>query len=402
MKIKIFNFGCKTNQYDGQLLQANFEANGWTIATDNDFENVLINSCCVTENAEKEIKHLITKFYREGKKVWLTGCFTGKFADSFPDIKVFSKNFLLNNYFSSKVYSINKFTSHTRAFIKIEDGCENFCTYCIVPYTRGKIKSRNPGRIINEIKNIIDNGCKEIVLTGTNLGIYGKDINTDLLTLLKQILKIKQLQRLRISSIELAHLSDDILKILSETEKFCPSFHIPLQSGSDNVLKNMARHYKTKDYIETIQKIKSIFPQATFTTDVMVGFPGETDKDFMKTLDLIKKTGFLKVHIFPFSPREKTPAFSYSQQIPEKIKKQRAKIAKEISEEISMKVKERFLNQEFEVLIEEKKGDYWSGHTKNYLPVILKSDKNLHNEIINVKPVKIITEGVFKGFLLIL
>ncbi|MCL5674324.1 MAG: MiaB/RimO family radical SAM methylthiotransferase [Candidatus Omnitrophica bacterium] len=385
MKIKIFTFGCKTNQYDGQLLKENLEANGWTVTADNDFETALINSCCVTANAEKEIKHLITKISKEGRKVWLTGCFTDKFTDLFPDITIFSKNFLMDNYFHSKIHSISRFSSHTRTFIKIEDGCENFCTYCIVPYTRGKIKSRNSAEIIDEIKNITNNGCKEIVLTGTNLGRYGKDTDTDLSHLLAHIFKIRELRRLRISSIELLHLSDSILKMLSESEKFCPSFHIPLQSGSDNVLHKMARRYKIQDYIDKTEKIKTLFPDVTFTTDIMVGFPGETDKDFLETLDIIKQIGFLKVHIFPFSPRERTPAFSFPWQVPEKIKKERAKTAKEISEKVSMEVKNQFLNREFDVLIEEKKGGYWFGHTKNYLPVIFKSSKDLHNKIVNVQ-----------------
>lgn len=380
MGVKVITFGCKTNQYEGELIRENLNSE--------DENLVVINSCCVTQKVEKEVEKEIKKNLKNGKRIILTGCIRDKerIKEKFEKIEIIEKNLLCRN----KNY-IEKFEGHTRAFVKIQEGCENFCSYCIVPYVRGKERSRNIKDIIFEISCLAENGYKEIVLTGTNAGSFGKDTGENLISLINEISKIEKIKRIRLSSIEVYYLNDSFIKELKNIEKFCPHFHIPLQSGSDRILKLMNRRYTFDRYYERIEKIRESFENVTFTTDIIVGFPGETEEDFELSLKAIEKIKFLKVHIFPYSPRPGTEAEKLSDKIPEKIKKERFSIMDKLQKEISLSVKKEFLGKYLNVLFERKiEGNSYTGYSENYIPFIVESPLNLKNQILKVKGEKIV------------
>lgn len=383
--VSLISFGCKVNQYETHLLRENLEREGYKSVDEG--EIFVINTCCVTGKVEKEIRRIIRKKLREGREVWVTGCLVNKSPEDlkvqFPSVKIFDKNEFIT------VKTISNFNSHTRAFIKIEDGCENYCSYCIIPYVRGKVKSRDEEEIVEEIRKLVKNGYKEIVLTGIDLGAYGKDTGTSFISLLKKIFKIEGLRRVRLSSIELIHLSDEIINFLAEWEVFCPHFHIPLQSGSNRILKLMNRKYGVSEYIEKIEKIRERINKVTFTTDIMVGFPGEKEKDFIETCEIVEKIQFLKIHIFPYSPREKTSAYHFPDKISCDVKKEREYEIFKVGNRVSYEVKKKFLGKTFQVLVERKKDGYWEGYSENYIPFIIESEKYLKNEVVSVMAEKI-------------
>ncbi len=383
---KILTFGCKVNQYESQLIKENIEK-------DENFKDdniVIINSCCVTEKVEKEVKKAIKRLLKERKKIYLTGCLIEKDPDSFKNLENIQT--VKKDFFYKFKNKIERFNSHTRCFVKIEDGCENFCSYCIVPYVRGKVKSRNEEEIIEEIKCLVKNGYKEVVLTGIDLGAFGRDTGDSLISLIEKVNKIEGLERIRLSSIEIYYIDDKLINFLKNIGKFCPHFHIPLQSGSDRILNLMGRRYKFDDYFKKIEMIREKIEKVTFTTDIMVGFPGETEDDFEKSCLAVEKIKFLKVHIFPYSEREFTKAINLPDKIDEKKKKEREKILFEILNKISMCVKEKFVGESLYVLFEREKNGFWEGYSENYIPVILKSRENLKNKILKVIGQKIIED----------
>ena len=384
--VSIITFGCKVNQYETQLIKENIKRN----FKDKNF--VIINSCCVTKTAEDEVKKKIRKLLKERKKIYLTGCLIEKdkkIGEEFPDIEIVKKDFFIK--FKDKIENFDK---HTRAFVKIEDGCENFCTYCIIPSVRGPIKSRREKDIIEEIKNLSKNGYKEIVLTGIDLGSYGKDTGETIFSLIEKIERINKVKRIRLSSIELYHINETLIDFLKNIKKFCPHFHIPLQSGSNKILNLMGRKYNFAQYYEKIEMIRNKIENVTFTTDIIVGFPGEKDDDFRKTCSAIEKINFLKIHIFPFSERENTPAKNFPDKIDEKTIEEREKIILKISNISSNRVKKEFIGKKLNVLFEKEKNGYWEGYSENYIPIIVKSDKNLKNKILPVIPKKIIKNAL--------
>jgi len=384
MRFEFITFGCKVNQYETQLLKENIP---FLYRQNNDV--CVINTCCVTDKVEKEVRRIIRKKIREGKDVWLTGCFVnkerGRIKVNFPDVKIFDKFACFN-----RTRVISFFEKHTRAFVKIEDGCENKCSYCIIPLVRGKVSSRDENEILEEIKTLGGNGYKEIVLTGVDLGAYGKDNGKKLSDLIEKISKIKGIERLRLSSIEVFHIDKEFIDFLSSFEIFCPHFHIPLQSGSDRVLKLMRRRYNYSQYLEKIEYIRKKFKNVTFTTDIMIGFPEETDEDFRKSCKAVEEVGFLKVHIFPFSPREGTEAMLFENKVDWRIKKEREKVIFKVAENNRRKVMSNFLNKNLNVLVEKKEGNFWAGYSENYIPFLVSSQKNLKNKIIFAKGERII------------
>ncbi|MCD6221231.1 MiaB/RimO family radical SAM methylthiotransferase [bacterium] len=389
MRFEFITFGCKVNQYETQLLKENIP---FLYRQNNDV--CVINTCCVTDKVEKEIRRIIRKKIREGKKVWLTGCFVNKERErikvNFPDVKIFDKFTCFN-----RTRIISFFEKHTRAFVKIEDGCENKCSYCIIPLVRGKVSSRDENEILEEIKTLGGNGYKEIVLTGVDLGAYGKDNGKKLSDLIEKISKIKGIERLRLSSIEVFHIDKEFIDFLSSFEIFCPHFHIPLQSGSDRILKLMRRRYNYSQYLEKIEYIRKKFKNVTFTTDIMIGFPEETDEDFKKSCKAVEEIGFLKVHIFPFSPREGTEAMLLENKVDWRIKKEREKVIFKVAENSRRKVMSNFLNKNLNVLVEKKEGNFWTGYSENYIPFLVSSQKDLKNEIISVKGEEIVDGKIY-------
>lgn len=396
MKIKIFTktFGCKVNQYDSELIREN-------LIMDPNFELVddylkadlfIINSCFVTENAEKDVIKEIKRFLKFGKVI-ITGCFNKNFnMDNlfFLDInnKIKIREFIYQIYninIKEKFYKykIENFLDRTRAFVKIEEGCNKFCSYCIVPYLRGRAKSRDIDEILDEVNLLIENGYKEIVLTGTELGYFGLEKGENLTTLLKKLLSINKNFRIRLSSIDPEFLSNEVIYLIRDNPKICPHIHLPLQSGSDKILQKMNRRYTVSKYLEKIDLFKKNVKNGTVTTDIIVGFPFEEEEDLEKTIDILKKVKFLKCHIFPYSKRDGTAAAKYNSKIDENILIERLKKIKDVANNIRREVIDSFNNKELILLTEGKKNGKLFGFTENYIRVYI-NDKYKKNNFYKI------------------
>ena len=411
MKVKAVTLGCKVNAYESEYILSSFKDRGYEIT--NDVADIyIVNTCSVTNTSDAKSRKVINRLIRENPNsiIVVMGCMIEANKDmEIPGVSLIIGNKdknkvvdLVESYLKDKqtkkiLYDnfddtfedmfITNMTSHTRAFVKIQDGCENFCSYCIIPYTRGKQRSKDPDLVIKEIETLVSNGYKEIVLTGIHTGHYGSDLQTTFPDLLKRIVKINGLERLRISSIEITELNDEFFEVLKDNSIIVSHLHIPLQAGSDTILQAMNRKYLTNYFENKVKKIREIRPDISLTTDVIVGFPGETEEEFQETLDFVSKIKFTKVHVFPYSRRKGTKADTMPNQIPENIKKERVKRLIALSNKLEKEYLDLFLNQEVEVLIEEEYPDYSLGHTGNYLKVkVLKPFKS--NELIKVKIIK--------------
>ena len=411
MKVKAVTLGCKVNAYESEYILSSFKDRGYEIT--NDIADIyIVNTCSVTNTSDAKSRKVINRLIRENPNsiIVVMGCM----IEANKDMEIPGVSLIIGNKDKNKVVDlveaylkdkqvrkilydnfddtfedmfITNMTSHTRAFVKIQDGCENFCSYCIIPYTRGKQRSKDPDLVIKEIDTFVSNGYKEIVLTGIHTGHYGSDLQTTFPDLLKRIVKINGLERLRISSIEITELNDEFFEVLKDNPIIVSHLHIPLQAGSDTVLQAMNRKYLTNYFENKVKKIREIRPDISLTTDVIVGFPGETEEEFQETLDFVSKIKFTKVHVFPYSRRKGTKADTMPNQIPENIKKERVKRLIDLSNKLEKEYLDLFLNKEVEVLIEEEYPDYSLGHTGNYLKVkVLKPFKS--NELIKVKIIK--------------
>ena len=382
---------------------------GYQIADFDDICDIyIINTCTVTNTSDIKSRKIIRQARRKNKDACIIalGCFIQANKNNIIDeidIAIGNKDKskildLIDEYYKNKNkivdYNedfddsfedmfIEKYKSKTRAFVKIQDGCENFCTYCIIPFVRGKCRSKEFNKVIEEVKTLTSNGFKEIVLTGIHTGNYGVDINTNFESLLKELVKIKNLKRLRISSIEINELTDGVLNIIKDNDVIVNHLHIPLQAASDHVLKLMNRKYDIKTFEERIKYIKNIKKDISITTDIIVGFPEETDEDFNNGLDIIKRIGFTKIHVFPYSKRENTKA-SEMIQVNDLVKKDRAKRLLALSKELEIEYYKRFINKKMEVLIERKGDGYSTGHTTNYLSVKIKNKNYNSEDLVNV------------------
>lgn len=272
----------------------------------------------------------------------------------------------------------------TRAFVKIQDGCNNFCSYCIIPYVRGNVRSKKEKDVVEEVQNLVTQGKREIVLTGIHTGNYGRDLKTNLANLLHMLGSLNGLERIRISSIEITELDEAFMKELKGNKKIVDHLHIPLQAGSDEILKKMNRKYDTEYFLKKVQEVRKIRPNLSITTDVIVGFPGETEALFQETVATIKKAKFAKIHVFPYSKREGTKAASMSEQVDEKIKKKRVQTLLALSDSLSYEYMSHFINEDMEVLPEVIRDGMLVGHTSNYLQVRYKGDKTQLNQITTV------------------
>lgn len=396
MKFSIITFGCKVNQYESNMMKEKMLSSNFFYEEDyKESDIIIINTCSVTNIADKKCLKMIRRLKREcpGKIIVASGCSTQNNQDIYKllDIDILLGNIdkskidiLIKEYISKKeklidfcnernlefedMY-INDY-NHTRAFIKIEDGCDNFCSYCIIPYVRGSVRSKDFETVINEAKNLTEKGHKEIVLTGIHTGHYENN-NHDLTDLIDELSKIEKLERIRISSIEITELNDKFLNMLKENKKVCDHLHIPLQAGSNEILKRMNRKYDLKYYEEKINKIRSIRNDISITTDIIVGFPYETDELFASTLDFAQKINFSKIHVFPYSKRAGTPAANMPEQIDELTKKERVKKLIELSNKQEKEYYEKFKGKDLDILIEECDNNVSVGHTSNYLLVKL-------------------------------
>jgi threonylcarbamoyladenosine tRNA methylthiotransferase MtaB len=340
IKFKIYSLGCKVNQYDSAVLSNLLKSKGFLeIKREDDYklDLIIINSCSVTHSAitkDRRLINLVNRKYPQAKIV-LIGCWpkiyniTGikvdlilNYKDQLKNLKAIEKIFFKKKYSSIKKNclenNLNIINDRSRYFIKVQDGCQQFCSYCVIPFARGPLKSRPMKEIIEEITLATKNGFREIVLSGIHLGLYGYDLNSknkNLYNLLKKILSIKNIGRIRLSSIEITEVNDDIIDLIASNSKMCRHLHIPLQSGSDKILKLMNRPYNTKYYYERINKLREKIPDIAISTDIIVGFPGERDSDFQDTYNFSKKIAFSKIHVFSFSAHEKAPAFHFPNKV---------------------------------------------------------------------------------------
>lgn len=391
--VKLLTLGCKVNQYETQSISERFVKKGFKVVDDDKLADIyIINTCTVTSTADSKSKYLINKCINENNlaQVIVTGCMVEKNFQALAKIKGVS--FIVSKKFFPE--GVSSFVGHTRAFLKIQDGCNNLCSYCKVPIVRGASISKPLTDIINEARKLVSNGFKEIVLTGICLGSYGKDLfpEKNLVHVIEQIEKIDGLVRLRLSSIEAGDVSNVLIKKISESDKMCHHLHIPIQSGDDDILMKMNRRYNRNDYLKLIKKIKNKIPDIAITTDVLVGFPGETEKNFNNTINLLKEINPLRVHAFPYSHREEAPAAEFNEKIGQHIIKKRLHTLRNVSNECTINFYKIFLKNKLSLLIEGRCKDnpgYWEGYSGNYIKIRIKSKKDLKNKLLSVKLNKI-------------
>lgn len=408
--VGVLTLGCKVNTYESEYIISKLKENNYIVKDFTDICDVyIINTCTVTNTSDIKSKKLLRAAIKRNPNACIVamGCFIEANKDyeiEGLDIIIGNKDKskiveILDEYFKKKetikrLYKDDKsifedmyitdFPGRTRAFVKIQDGCENFCSYCIIPFVRGKCRSKDKDKVVKEVRALVNNNYQEIVLTGIHTGNYGTDLDTNFATLLKELVKINGLNRLRISSIEITELTEDVLDVIKDSKVIVDHLHIPLQAGSDEILKLMNRKYDLDYFYNKIRKIRAIRPEISITTDVLVGFPGETEEMFNRTIQTCRELELTKIHVFPFSLRKGTKAEGLPNHIEAAEKKSRARRLLEISKELEYAYFKKFLNKKVEVLIEETKDGASYGHTGNYLHV--KINKELkHNSFITVK-----------------
>lgn len=430
MKVAFYTLGCKVNQYESQAMSEMLKANDYEIVDNKDNADIyIINSCTVTAQADQKTRQAVRRFKREHPEsiVVLTGCMPQAYpidAENLIEADIITGNKsnsallnLLDEYKKNgkRVVNINlhqkgdnfdvlpitSFDERTRAYIKIQDGCNRFCSYCIIPTSRGRVRSKPLNEIKNEVERLAEKGYKEIVLVGINLSSYGQDSGCTFPQAVSVACSVDGIERVRLGSLEPDHLTDDVIEALSKEEKLCPQFHLSLQSGCDKTLKNMNRHYTANEYRQIVNKLRSCFNECSITTDIMVGFAGETEDDFNECVSFAKEIAFEKVHVFPYSIRTGTKAEKLDGHISKSEKSRRAKVMIEETEKVRRKYFSSILGKTFDVLFESKLKDGWiTGYTKNYTPVKVKTDCQLCGEIKNVKIVSVSEDDFVIGELI--
>ena len=416
MKVGFLTLGCKVNQYETNGMIQRFKECGYDIVEFEEKADIyVINTCTVTNMSDRKSR----QFLRQAKKnnpdsvVVAVGCYvqvSKEELEQIPEIDLTlgtnDKVEIVNhveNFIKEKtkkelaeniIYEANfedfgtvTYTEKTRAVIKVQDGCDRFCSYCIIPFARGKIRSRKPENVIDEIKEIAKKGIKEVVITGIHVASYGRDFESDyrLIDLLEEINKIDGIERIRLGSIEPLLITEEFMNRFIKLEKVCHHFHLSLQSGSTDTLKRMNRRYTAEEFEEIVNRIRKYYQDAILTTDIIVGFPDESEKEFEDTYEYLKRINFYKMHVFKYSPRKGTKAAEMKNQIPGDIKEIRSKRLLELSDENEIRYLDSYIGKEVEVLFEEFDGEFYKGHTSNYIMVLAKSEKDLTNKIINVK-----------------
>ena len=403
-----------------------FKEKGYNIVDSNkEISDIcIINTCTVTNIADRKSRQALRKVKEKNKNaiIVVTGCYAQTYKEELekmPEIDLVLGNEEkkdIVNYIEKfietrkKIISVKdistqkefdelgevSYTEKTRAVIKVQDGCNQFCSYCIIPYARGRIRSRKIENVISEIKKIAKNGIKEVVITGIHLSSYGKDFeeNIGLIDLLEEINKIDGILRIRLGSLEPKIITEDFMKRLIKLEKICHSFHLSLQSGCDETLKRMNRKYTTNEFLEITEILRKYYKDVILTTDIIVGFPGETEEEFEKTYEFLKKIKFYKTHVFPYSPRKGTIAAKMPNQITGDIKSKRSKKLIELSDINEKNYNDKLIGENVEVLFEEPKWGYIKGHTQNFILVKCKTDENFENQIKKVKIIGAETEAV--------
>lgn len=417
-KIALHNLGCKVNAYETEAMQQLLSEEGYEIVPFKEGADIyIINTCTVTNMADRKSRQMLhrAKKMNPNAIVVAAGCYVqtqeGAMDDSI-DIVVGNNHkkdivSILKEYEKEKMdvrldinhtkeyenLSLEKTAEHTRAYIKVQDGCNQFCTYCIIPFARGRVRSRSVSSVIDEVKTLAGNGYKEIVLTGIHLSSYGVDFpeetKEDLLSLICKVHEVEGIQRIRLGSLEPRIITEEFAKTISDLPKICPHFHLSLQSGCDETLKRMNRRYSADEYMEKCKLLRKYFQEPALTTDVIVGFPGETEEEFEKSYQFVDQIDFYETHIFKYSRREGTKAAAMKEQIPEEIKTKRSNRLLELDQRKRAKFEEKFIGTSQEVLFEEyvemDDGSFYVGHTREYIKVREKYDESKINKILNVE-----------------
>ncbi|MBQ6134846.1 MAG: tRNA (N(6)-L-threonylcarbamoyladenosine(37)-C(2))-methylthiotransferase MtaB [Bacilli bacterium] len=402
--VGILTLGCKVNTYESEFVRNELKNAGYEIREFDDLCDVyIINTCTVTNSSDSKSRKMIRQAIRRNPNACVVamGCFIAAnpdYSEDGLDIIIGNKDKskiveLLDEYFQNKevlrkqytgrlkefedMY-ISSFPGRTRAFVKIQDGCDNFCSYCIIPFVRGKCRSKDENQVVEEVTALVQNGYQEVVLTGIHTGSYGVDLDTSFSHLLERLILINGLYRLRISSIEVTELKEDVLSLLKKSNVLVDHMHIPLQAGSDAILKSMNRKYDLDFYKKKIAEIRVIRPNIAISTDVIVGFPGESEELFLKTMDTCYEIGFSKIHVFPYSERRGTASSRMTGKVSESEKKDRVKRLIALSQTLEENYMKKFLGQVVEVLVEETIDGFSYGHTGNYLHVKIEGEFSSH------------------------
>ncbi len=402
-KVAFVSLGCKVNQYETNAMSQEFIENGYEVVEFTDIADIyIINTCTVTNVADRKSRQMLRRVKEIAPEAVLvaTGCYAqvGKEElEKIEDIDLIignnekkdivqiienycnEKNAIITDVMYQKEYvefGTTTYTEKTRAVVKIQDGCDRFCSYCIIPYARGRVRSRKMENIVTEVEQIVDNGIKEIVITGIHIASYGKDFKSEisLIDLLEELNKIEGLKRIRLGSIEPTIITKEFVFRLAKLEKICDHFHLSLQSGCDETLKRMNRRYTCEEFENGTKLLRQAFPNAALTTDIIVGFPGETDDEFNKTYTFLERIAFYKMHVFKYSQRKGTKAAVMPCQVDGSIKEQRSKVLLNLSDKNEEMYNSNYVGKNVEVLFEEKDGDFYKGHTTNYIEVWAKGE----------------------------
>ena len=453
MKVKFYTLGCKVNTYETEAMEQQFLTYGYDLSQDI-ADIYVINTCSVTNIAERKSRQMMRRAKEINPKavIVVCGCYaqtSKEEIEKMPEVDIviginektnivkiteeYLKSINIENDVDSKEnkksgivevsdvmhqneyldFGITTYTELNRAVVKVQDGCDRFCSYCIIPYARGKVRSRNPESILREITKIAQSGIKEVVITGIHLASFGKDFKVEdeakfrkefgysenykpfnpkddlhtggfrLIELLEQINKVKGIERIRLGSLEPKLINEEFVSRLSKLNKICDHFHLSLQSGCDKTLKDMNRRYTTEEFENSANLLRKVYPNVALTTDIIVGFPGETDEDFEKTYEFLKKIKFYKMHIFKYSPKKGTVAKAMKNQIDGKVKEERSSKLIELSDKNQNEYNEKYIGKKVKVLFEEYKNGYFKGHTTNYIMVNVKEDKINEDKIVN-------------------
>ncbi len=404
-KFKVVTLGCRTNQYESQAYADQLRAIGYSQAEEGEeAELCIVNTCTVTQSADSSSRHQIRQLARLNPeaKIVVTGCLAERAPEelvNLPGVERIVSNKEKENLIHLILpdeeipeFAIEQFEAHTRAFVKVQDGCNSFCTYCIIPYVRGRSRSRRLDQILEEARGLIRNGYKEIVLTGINIGDFDGapqegEKPVRLSDLVRAVDALTGLKRLRVSSIDPDEVDEDLADAILNGKTTCHSMHIVLQSGSNVTLKRMNRKYTREIFLETVEKLKAASPHFTFTTDVIVGFPGESESDFEDTLEIMGKVHFAKVHMFPYSARKRTRAALYPNKVPPDVIQQRKQRLLRMAEQHAFALRQAYVGQRRWVLVENDKGEEGMiyGHTDNFLRVALNFEELKPNDLVEVE-----------------
>lgn len=411
MKVGICSLGCKVNIYESELVTNILKNNNYTVVDFDDKADIyIINTCSVTNESDKKSRKMINRAKKNNTAaiIIVMGCYSQVNAEDIDvDIVLGNRDKskiveIIEEYIKTKqkkkiIYDLTKvdfekmeitnFDSHTRAFVKIQDGCNAFCSYCIIPYVRGRVRSKDPEDVIKEVTTLVEKGYKEIVLTGIHTGRYGTDINTNLEELLNKLVNIPNIYRIRLSSIEINEITPGIKKLLKENKVMAKHLHIPLQSGSDKILKLMNRRYNKEEFLSMVDNLRDI-PDISLTTDLIVGFPNEGEEEFNETIDTLKEIGFTKIHTFPYSKRKGTPAAIMDNQVSPEEKKKRVHRILDLSNRYEHNFYESKIGKIYDGVVEVHSNGTTIVHTSNFIPVII-SDKAEEGTIVNVKIEKV-------------